>query len=488
MFNNYLIDKHLMKACLAAVFAIGLTACSSSSDQATPAPTPTEPPPPTQAEQDLEALKQQIAALREQLGIDDTADIGDTVKELQDTLKELQDAAAKMASDAAIAAAVALFNGIGESASDLTVAVSAVADKDGGGMASVTATGLTPGVGGDDVMKSAEPMLGAWQGTMLTDSNDDDASSTVVVYTDIEAPKAVPFGDVYDLDANGNLANATVVAAANRSKVKASAFMHTGRKNHDPDPDSTTEYAEIRGTYNGASGEYRCLAASATACASHDAGNGLVRLEGAWFFDPDSGAMAMMVDPSFAYFGWWLNKGTTEGVEAGVFHGVTDGTGDAELLAAPTDISALGGTATYKGAAAGKYAINPGLSSASAGHWTGDATLTAAWGAEDAAGMISGMIDNFMSGDMSMDWSVKLGETALTGTGTWDSDGNSGSETAGDDMVWTIGGVDGAESGAWSGGLRAAGDNGVPTVGTGMFTATHGTVGHILGAFGVDLE
>ena len=488
MFNNYLIDKHLMKACLAAVFAIGLTACSSSSDQATPAPTPTEPPPPTQAEQDLEALKQQIAALREQLGIDDDDDIGATVKELQDTLMELQDAAAKMASDAAIAAAVALFNGIGETASDLTVAVSAVADKDGGGMASVTATGLTPGVGGDDVMKSAEPMLGAWQGTMLTDSNDDDASSTVVVYTDIEAPKAVPFGDVYELDANGNLANATVVLAANRSKVRASAFMHTGRKNHDPDPDSATEYAEIRGTYNGASGEYRCLAASATACASHDAGNGLVRLEGAWFFDPDSGAMAMMVDPSFAYFGWWLNKGTTEGVEAGVFHGVTDGTGDAELLAAPADISALGGTATYTGAAAGKYAINPGLSSASAGHWTGDATLTADWGAEDAAGMISGMINNFMSGDMSMDWSVKLGETALTGTGTWDSSGNSGSETAGDDMVWTIGGVDGAESGAWSGGLRAAGDNGVPTVGTGMFTATHGTVGHIMGAFGVDLE
>ena len=39
MFNN-----HLMKVCLAAVFAIGLAACSSSSDQATaPDPMPTEP-------------------------------------------------------------------------------------------------------------------------------------------------------------------------------------------------------------------------------------------------------------------------------------------------------------------------------------------------------------------------------------------------------------------------------------------------------------
>ncbi|MYD98807.1 MAG: hypothetical protein F4X98_15665 [Gammaproteobacteria bacterium] len=48
MFNN-----HLMKVCLAAVFAIGLAACSSSNDQATapepePMPEPTEPaPPPT---------------------------------------------------------------------------------------------------------------------------------------------------------------------------------------------------------------------------------------------------------------------------------------------------------------------------------------------------------------------------------------------------------------------------------------------------------
>ena len=47
MFNN-----HLMKVCLAAVFAIGLAACSSSSDQATapepaPEPAPTEPAPPT---------------------------------------------------------------------------------------------------------------------------------------------------------------------------------------------------------------------------------------------------------------------------------------------------------------------------------------------------------------------------------------------------------------------------------------------------------
>ena len=169
-----------------------------------------------------------------------------------------------------------------------------------------------------------------------------------------------------------------------------------------------------------------------------------------------------------------------------MFRGVTDLAGDDAQLGAPTDISALGGTATYTGAAAGQYAINPGLSAANSGGWTADATLTADFGNETAPGMISGMIDNFMSGDTAMDWSVELKETALTATATFDS--ATGDPATGDGVVWTIGGVDGAEAGAWSGDLRAAGDNGVPTVGTGQFSTTHGTVGHIMGAFGVELE
>ena len=508
--------RNLMTVCFAAVFALGLAACSSSSDD----PPMTgddgdgmEMPDPAIAER--AAIKSAIDAANTAVGMvnDDAADAtvtaadnaiaaakkaimdaanvpadekaanSSTVAVLESSLataKTSRMAAMDAAATAAAKDAKALFDGIGETTSDLTVAVSAVTDKHGGGMASVTATGLTPGVGGADVMKSAEPMQGMWQGTMLTDTNDADASSTVVVYTDIAAPKAVPFGDEYTLDANGDLASATVIAAANRSKVKATAFMHTGRKNHDPDPDAVDDVAMIRGTFNGASGEYRCTAATATSCASHDAGNGVVRLEGTWIFDPDSGAMAMMADANYLYFGWWLNKGTTEGVEAGVFRGVTG------TLAAPSDISALGGTATYAGAAAGKYAIAPGLSSASGGHWTADATLTAEWGDESAAGMISGMVDGFMAGGESMDWSVKLGKTTLENAATFDS--SSGDPATGDGVVWTVGGVAGAESGAWSGALLVPGDNGVPTMGTGQFSGTHGTVGHIMGAFGVHLD
>ena len=214
-----------------------------------------------------------------------------------------------------------------------------------------------------------------------------------------------------------------------------------------------------------------------------------VRLSTGWSFDPDSGAMAMQADTSYAYFGWWLNKGTADGVEAGVFHGVTDPAADAATLA-PADTTSfplLGGTATYNGSAAGKYAINPGLSDASGGHWTADATLTADFGNETEPGTISGTVDSFMAGGKMMDWSVALGETVLSTAGAFDTATDAG-DTASNAVTWTIGGVDGAEAGAWSGGLRADGDDDVPTLATGMFSGTHGTAGHIIGAFGAHLE
>ena len=448
---------------------------------------------------DAEVGAAEMAVAAAKMAISDAADVPaeekaantGTVGALETQLSTAKMARMTALDDAAKAAAkdaMALFDGIAETTSDLTVAVSAVTDKDGGGMASVTATGLTPGVGGNDVMKSAEPMLGVWQGTMLTDTNDDDASSTVVVYTDIEAAKSVPFGEVYTLTNDALTIDADTDSDAHVKLISASAFTHTGRMNHDPDPDAADDVARIRGMFNGASGEYRCTAATATTCASIESSMG-VRLSAGWVFDPDSGAMAMQADMSYAYFGWWLNKGTTEGVEAGAFHGVTDGSTPA-ALAAPNDISALGGMATYMGAAAGKYAINPGLSSASGGHWTADATLTANFGSEAAPGTISGMVDSFMAGGQMMDWSVALGETVLASGGTFSTttDTDTSGDTANNAVVWTIGGVDGAKAGSWEGGLRAEGDNDVPTLATGMFSATHGTVGHMIGAFGAHLD
>ena len=82
------------------------------------------------------------------------------------------------------------------------------------------------------------------------------------------------------------------------------------------------------------------------------------------------------------------------------------------------------GKATYVGGAAGKYALL-GSPAGSAGHFTAEAMLEVDFDADllkikpsgnDTNGVsISGMIDNFMTGDVSRDdWSVAL---------TWDRDG-----------------------------------------------------------------
>ena len=457
------------------------------------------------AEAQVATLQTQINALRAQLELDPADNLGDSIEGLQTELTRLQkmvDEAAderEMAAEKAKAAdALALFNGFVEDATNLPVTNIAVADRHGGGMASVTADGLTPGVGNNDVTKKMQPMLGKWQGTELSDTNaataasNPGASSTVVVYTDIEADEPVAFGKVHTLTTQNGADVLAIDADADAKPhtrlISATAFVHEGRKNHDPDPDSASDIARIRGMFNGASGEYRCTAADATTCFSHNAGEGRVRLGAGWVFDPDSGAEAMQADASYAYFGWWLNKGTTEGVEAGAFHGVTRA--DADQLAAPQNINALGGTATYTGKAAGKYAINPSLSAATGGHWTADATLTADWGNETAAGTISGKIDGFMAGDKPRNWEVKLGETQLSETGTFNTATDSIADTATNAVIWTINGVPGEKSGSWQGALYKEGDNTVPTVATGMFSATHGTagndeeVGHMVGAFG----
>ena len=501
MFNN-----HLMKVCLAAVFAIGLAACSSSDNGTdTSTPTPTEPAPPTQAEEDLEELQEQIAALRTQLGIDDTADIGTTVAELQATLKELQDAAAKMVTDAAVKAAEDLFAGIdgnrgGADDTNVDLEVTPTVMQTYGEAAEVTATVSVNGTALDpapevEATDTEVATQGVWKGTELTGGRM--TPSTVVVYTDVEANESMPFDDVYAdaTDADGDLtmgANATTSAASYVPLISAPAFMHAGQKDHAPDATGTDNVVvRLPGTFHGASGQYTCTAAAANECVSHEDDNG-VRLtvggSAVWEFVPGPNAMVSVADGTYLYFGWWLYE-DSDGPEVDAFHGAT---GSPEAIV-EADFTALSGTATYSGAAAGQYAIDPVAPGtyASGGRWTADASLTADFGSETTNGMISGTIDNFMTDNGAEDWSVSLGETALLATGAFDS-ATVDPDVAGDDVVWTIDDEAAPESGAWSGGLRDQGDNNVPNGVTGEFSTTYSedghTIGHMVGAFGAHVD
>ncbi|MDE0371019.1 MAG: hypothetical protein OXI73_00520, partial [Rhodospirillales bacterium] len=492
------------KVCLAAVFAIGLAACSSS-DNGDTGMTPTDPPP-TATEQELADLKDQIADLREQLGLEADGDIGDSVAELQaeitrlqGELQDQQDAMDTAARKAAAAEALALFNSFTDTVGDttdadgVTVTVTAVSDTDGGGgSAEITATtalvtaggdALGPTLGGDDVVRTAQAMLGMWQGTMLTDADMAGNSSTAVVYTDVGANTGRPWAEVYtNVDSQ---TVATLLGVNANAAVLSSAFSTAGLKDHHGDRNMTSNLVTVSGTFDGASGAYTCTSATAGTCTSNLTSDGVV-LSAAWSFNPVDTAMVSQPDMNYAYFGWWLNKTASGNPEVDVFHG---GSAAEAVDITATEFTALGGTATYEGAAIGKYAMNRGADQyASGGHWTAEATLTANFegAAVTDAGSISGMIDNFMADGEAMNWSVKLNMAPIADLAGRDFG------LAADGTEWTIDGAAAADAGSWEGDFHnqvAPPDgNNVPGTVTGEFTATYGAVGHMIGAFGAHVE
>ena len=144
------------------------------------------------------------------------------------------------------------------------------------------------------------------------------------------------------------------------------------------------------------------------------------RAAGTWTFTPDEGADIYTDDDDYLVFGWWLDKGPdgkpdwvrliTHAEELGV-----------ERDNASTSGANLRGAATYKGAAAGKYAMASSTDDTyEGGHFTATATITADFDADtsplitpddnDRLGIaLSGQIDNFMTGDVARpDWMVML--------------------------------------------------------------------------------
>ena len=478
---------------VALVAAFALAACSSSSDNGGTASGDDDMPPvatgPTQEELD-EANQRADAA--------------------EAALQEEKDKRAAEAAKMKAAEAMALFAsftdtvGTTDTADVVTVTVTVVSDTDdGGGSAEVTATlaGVTdgdaagPGLDGDDVVRTAEDVLGTWQGTMLTDSTVAGASSTAVVYTDVEANMSEPFAEVYATDSPAyNGTDRTTVAALLTTNANAaimsSAFVGSGLKNH-PANNDAGDTVTISGTFDGAPGTYSCAPTDSAACTSNMTSGGIVLAGGSagWSFDPVDTATTSQPDSDYAYFGWWLSKTAGGAPEVDVFYGYT-GAGAVES----TTFNALGGKATYKGAAAGKYAMNRGADqTATGGHWTADATLVANFEDPDqttasarvsAAGSITGTIDNFMADGAAMNWSVKLNSADVTIAA--DAADFSGSTT-----VWTVGGAKAAAGGAWEGAFYdqtapADGGNNVPSTVAGEFSARYGDVGHMVGAFGAN--
>ena len=340
--------------------------------------------------------------------------------------------------------------------------------------------------------------LGSWAGTDYAHSagtGDSMVTNEARVYTNQGAPGRQPFEDAHTLDTNEDFL--TVDTAAEFALVMANAFLHQGSQNHAVPDKSDAVY--VRGTYDGAPGEYRC----ATGCSSTNDGEGSPSaLVGTWTFTPDMGAMVSQPDANYLYFGWWVSKDNDgDPTAASAFTGMV---GTIAPLASgtnsPEDVT---GSATYNGEAVGKFAMsNPLDGTGSAGHFTADATLTAKFGAVAAPnnGGISGTIDNFRLNDGSEDpgWSLTLSRAQWGTAGAFTSSADTTNAIA-DGTVWSLNDTAAGESGSWSGTMYdelpgntdadPAGDgSNIPTTVTGVFYSEFSTVGRMVGAFGAEKE
>lgn len=146
------------------------------------------------------------------------------------------------------------------------------------------------------------------------------------------------------------------------------------------------------------------------------------------------------------------------------------------------NLQALQGTATYRGPAVGKFAIQPGIGEATAGDFAASVTLEVDFGDAADIGTVAGNVGDFTVNGATNTWSVALGSARIGLDGAIAAGGN---HTA--LAVWSIGGSAGTAPGTpptWSGQLHDAGEHSVPATATGAFEAVYGDFGRMIGVFG----
>ena len=310
-----------------------------------------------------------------------------------------------------------------------------------------------------------------------TESGGGDAGyeTGALVYSNIEASSAHTFEVLTDLIANDtirmlfeldadpdgmtnetagtavdiDLTDAGIPAAVRTMQLAKMVFAHNslvGAQSQDPSIEAGETFD---GTYFGAAGEFRCVDDQGCGLERRDGSVGVLDTDGGtdgvqpgtgneWTFDPDDEVTVMVPDQDWILYGAWLTTPDdmrTGEHRVGVFFDGMD-------TYAATPAVELTGTAKYTGGATGVY-----VDRSRTGMFNADATLTAAFGSADAAGTLSGQIDNFRNtngdflgldtaadpnhptGGGENDWLVRLDEVAITGGGSGtisgDADGTS---------------------------------------------------------------
>ena len=452
---------------------------------------------------EVTALRNDLQALLNALNANDNAGALAEIKRITEALEAVETNADMMSNKAAKALYAVLAN---------------AADGDGttAPIDGTTDTVPTVTVEVDDMMVKAmatdyemadgmTDMITGWRGaTLMNDEGD-----TVVVYSDIENPTPVMLFDKYDSTApTGGKPRTYSInndAAATDDMIKWTAVM---RPDEMTSPGTEADTTTFRGSVDGVMGTFTCTGTctapgrfSDGSVVSASGADGLAT--GTWAFAPSNPSATVdgAADSVYLTFGWWLDKGA-DGMPAD-YVPITGQAGMAAATTTSTGGGGLRGSATWKGGAAGKYALPSTTDDTyDGGHFTAMATIMADFDVDndadtagnDRAGIkLSGMIDNFMTGDMQRNWMVKLmadGDTAATGMQPVDDlAGDLDAGTVSLATEWSLGQGGAVKgTGTWDPmfyheGAAAPTAAMAPTAVTGTFNATS-DIGRLQGAFG----
>ena len=378
----------------------------------------------------------------------------------------------------------------------------------------------------DDVefMQAADLGNGRTMHTRAMDADEDGnvVTEVVIVRTDIEAPKATAFAMVHDLDANPETAGEDdfqSVDADNLAMIATTGITATGAgqitllaavpDNDDTDEDETVAAFETAATFDDAPGTLKC-AGDENCTVTLDAEGMITAFGDGWQFTPADDATVDVADADYLHYGFWLMK-TTDADGATTYNEV-ETFAEATGIPATGDLglSAVVGTAGYKGGSVGVYVKNvlddqANIVSATSGHFSADVELTANFGGGNVPDnnqfAIEGMVTDFvLQHGEENDWAVKLGLADFSGrTGM-----GPGKEGPGNDFAGTFSGVATGDStalpGTWNGafhGSSAAVDhdmdgdtpniNPQPVAVVGEFNANF-TDGTAAGGFGANIK
>ena len=266
----------------------------------------------------------------------------------------------------------------------------------------------------------------------------------IVLHTDIEAPTQEAFSSVYNLtvdrDTDTTANDTYVVQTGDNGKIASSNFPSgvSTTRNYVQYADTTAGRAgQFSGTFDGASGVYRCVASGGCSVSTDTKGKFNTLTESQWEFTPAAGATVAVADKDYLTWGFWLDTTTKDGSIASYD---TVQTFAMSKLPVATSVDSVTGTASYAGDAAGVYVHETKnedgtLDAATSGRFTADVAMKAYFEATTLrqANTIEGTISNFdLDGGPVNSWNVNVsasfGDSGALASGVASGmEGNNGS-------------------------------------------------------------